>query len=63
MNSKTAEIEKRLAELDEQIRDAIKRQPAHSPKPATVAILIDLEDERDALLKELETLKKKSCSA
>ena len=41
-----------------QIREAERRLPAHSVKPATMGMLLALEDERDALLKKIEALKK-----
>ena len=49
-------LKKRLKELDEQIKMVEKRLPAHSVKPTIMTELFELEDERDALLHELERL-------
>ena len=51
------EIERQLQRLDEQIEEVKKRLPAHSVKPSFMRELLALEDERDALLKTLATLK------
>ncbi len=57
-NKKALEdLEKRLLELDSEIREAKKRLPAHSAKPPTMAALLDLEDEYDAILKQIRELK------
>jgi hypothetical protein len=47
----------RLKELDEKIKTVEKQLPAHSAKPPIMARLLELEDERDAVLKGLERLK------
>jgi len=52
------ELEKRLHELDGEIREAKKRLPAHSAKPPAMSALLDLEDEYDIILKQLDALKK-----
>ena len=49
-------LKKRLKELDERIKMVEKRLPAHSVKPTIMTELFELEDERDALLHELERL-------
>ena len=49
-------LKKRLKELDEHIKMVEKRLPAHSVKPTIMTELFELEDERDALLHELEQL-------
>ena len=49
-------LKKRLKELDERIKMVEKRLPAHSVKPTIMTELFELEDERDALLHELEQL-------
>ena len=50
-------IENRLAELEEEIAEARRRLPAHSIKPAVMADLLQLEDERDRLVKTKLELK------
>jgi hypothetical protein len=55
MNQKQ-ELEKRLADIERQIRETEKRLPAHSVKPPIMRELFDLEDQREALLAKLETL-------
>ncbi len=50
-------LEKRLKELDEKIKEVEKQLPAHSVKPPIMTELFELEDERDAVFKELEQLK------
>jgi len=50
-------LQMRLKELDEKIRAVEKQLPAHSVKPPIMTQLFELEDERDAVFKELERLK------
>ena len=50
------ELEKRLADIERQIRETEKRLPAHSVKPPIMRELFDLEDQREALLAKLKTL-------
>ena len=50
----------RLKELDERIKAIEKQLPAHSVKPPIMTQLLELEDERDAVFKELEGLKQAS---
>lgn len=47
-------LKKRLAQLEAQIAEAKKRLGAHSVKPVLMAALFELEDERDAVLKQLQ---------
>ena len=47
----------RLTALDEKIRAVENQLPAHSVKPPIMTQLFELEDERDAVFKELERLK------
>ena len=54
---KLAELQKRLRELDDEISETKKRLPAHSVKPPVMMDLLALEDEYDALLKQIEKLK------
>jgi len=46
-------LRKRLDELEKKILETEKRLPAHSIKPPVMHELLELEDERDLLLKEL----------
>lgn len=50
-------LENRLKELDKQIAEVNQRLPAHSVKPPIMAELFALEDERDAVAKQLDALK------
>ena len=51
-------LEDKLRELDEKIAEINKRMPAHSVKPTIMTELFELEDERDALEKQIMALKK-----
>ncbi len=52
-----AALEKRLHELDEEIKVTKKRLPAHSVKPPVMMDLLDLEDEYDSIMKQISELK------
>jgi uncharacterized protein YutE (UPF0331/DUF86 family) len=52
-------LEDKLKELDKKIAEVNKRMPAHSVKPPIMMELFALEDERDAVLKQLEVLKQR----
>jgi hypothetical protein len=52
-------LKARLAELEKAIAETEKRLPAHSVKPPVMHDLLALEDERDALLQDLEKLQHK----
>ena len=52
------ELQQRLEILDEEIAETKKRLPAHSVKPPVMMDLLALEDEYDAVLKQIERLKK-----
>lgn len=49
-------LKTRLAELEAAIAETEKRLPAHSIKPPVMHDLLELEDERDSVLKELGEL-------
>ena len=49
-------LKTRLAELEAAIAETEKRLPAHSVKPPVMHELLDLEDERDSVLRELGEL-------
>ncbi len=53
-------LEERLRELEEKIRQAKLQLPAHSTKPPIMIALLDLEDERDALQEQMNSIKKKN---
>ena len=55
-------LKKRLQELDGEIAETKKRLPAHSVKPPVMMDLLALEDEYDALHKQIEELKQKETS-
>ncbi|MBW1893878.1 MAG: hypothetical protein JRI91_09315 [Deltaproteobacteria bacterium] len=48
------ELEKRLLELDEEIKEVKKRLPAHSVKPPVMIDLMDLEDEYDSIMRQIK---------
>ena len=50
-------LKKRLAELDEEIRETKRRLPAHSVKPPVMMDLIALEDEYDDILRKIRKLR------
>ena len=53
MKTEIEQIKERLLKLEEEIAETIRRLPAHSVKPPVMIDLLELEDERDLLLKEL----------
>lgn len=57
MKTELKDLEEKLKELDEKIAEVNKRMPAHSVKPPIMIQLFELEDERDALVKQIEELK------
>jgi hypothetical protein len=52
------DLKKRLAELDEEIKETRRRLPAHSVKPPVMMDLLALEDAYDDIMQQIETLKK-----
>jgi len=60
MNVSVDELKKRLAELDEEIRETKRRLPAHSVKPPVMMDLLALEDEYDDLLRQIQEIKGKN---
>ncbi len=58
-----AALRQRLAELEREIAETKKRLPAHSVKPPVMMDLLALEDEVDAVLKQIDRLKKETPSA
>ena len=53
MADEMEQIKKRLSLLEEEIAETLRRMPAHSVKPPVMIDLLELEDERDLLLKKL----------
>lgn len=51
------ELEKKLNILDEKIKDVEDRLPAHGIKPPIMTELFELEDEREAVSKQLEAMR------
>lgn len=47
----------RLRQLDAEIREAERRLPAHSTKPPTMMMLLELEDERERIAARIKALK------
>jgi len=51
-------LEVRLKRLEKKIEDAKQQLPAHSIKPPVMTTLLDLEDERDAVMSQINIIKK-----
>jgi len=54
------QLENRLRELENEIAETKKRLPAHSVKPPVMMDLIELEDEYDAIAKQIERKKREA---
>ncbi len=54
-----ADLKRELINIEERIKEAERRLPAHSTKPTTMMMLLELEDERDYLLEQINTLEGK----
>ena len=52
------QIKQRVEELEAQIAETRRRLPAHSAKPPVMMDLLALEDEYDALMKEVDRQRK-----
>jgi hypothetical protein len=57
MKNDVNSLKMRLKELDQKIKAVEKQLPAHSVKPPIMTQLFELEDEREAVFKELERLR------
>lgn len=57
-----AELHQRRQALEEEIAEAQRRLPAHSVKPPVMKLLLDLEDEYDAIMQAIEALKREGAS-
>ena len=53
MISEIDQVKERLHELEKEIAETMRRLPAHSVKPPVMMDLLELEDERDLLLRKL----------
>jgi len=51
-------LEDRLKKIEKKIEEAKQHLPAHSVKPPVMMMLLDLEDERDAILKQIHSIRK-----
>ncbi len=51
-------LEDRLKRLEKKIEEAKIQLPAHSIKPPVMTTLLDLEDERDAIISQISIIKK-----
>lgn len=51
-------LEDRLKQLEKKIEEAKLQLPAHSTKPPVMTTLLDLEDERDAIMSQINIIKK-----
>ena len=51
-------LEKRLKTIEKKIKEAKLQLPAHSIKPPVMITLLDLEDERDAVMAQIDATKK-----
>jgi hypothetical protein len=58
MKADLKRLQARLKELDGKIAEVKQRMPAHSIKPPIMMELLELEDERDALEKQIHQLEK-----
>ncbi len=54
---KLEELEQRLAQLEEKIKETKKRLPAHSTKPPVMMDLLELEDQYDEVFKKIREIK------
>lgn len=53
MSPEIDRLKERLHQLEEEIAETMRRLPAHSVKPPVMMDLLELEDERDQLLKKI----------
>ena len=56
-NQAIEKLEEKLSELDAKIKDVEDRLPAHGIKPPIMTELFELEDERETIQKQLDSLK------
>ena len=53
-------LEDRLGMIEEKIKETERQLPAHSIKPPVMTTLLDLEDERDAIQEQINSIKNKN---
>jgi len=53
-------LEDRFKKLEKKIEEAKQHLPAHSIKPPVMMTLLDLENERDAIMEQINTIRKKN---
>ena len=51
------QLRKRLRDLEAEIAETKQRLPAHSVKPPVMMDLLELEDEYDALMKQVDRMR------
>jgi len=51
-------LEDRLKKIEKKIEEAKLHLPAHSIKPPVMMTLLDLEDERDAIIGQINSIRK-----
>jgi len=53
-------LEDRLKKIEKKIEEAKQHLPAHSIKPPVMMVLLDLEDERDAIMEQINSIGNKN---
>ncbi len=53
-------LEGKLKQLEEKIKETKLQLPAHSIKPPIMMALMELEDEHDAILSEIDSIRSKN---
>jgi len=53
-------LEDRLKKIEKKIEVAKQHLPAHSIKPPVMMTLLDLEDERDAIMEQINSIGKEN---
>ena len=53
-------LEDRFKKLEKKIEEAKQHLPAHSIKPPVMMMLLDLEDERDAIMEQINSIRNKN---
>ncbi|MBW1724547.1 MAG: hypothetical protein JRD87_17755 [Deltaproteobacteria bacterium] len=53
-------LEDSLKKIEKKIEEAKLHLPAHSIKPPVMMTLLDLEDERDAIMAQINSIRKKN---
>lgn len=58
MTQRMQTLQERLRELEEEIAETRRRLPAHSVKPPVMLELLELEGERDLLLRQIDEMRR-----